>query len=694
MKKSLTILWVFALLLFLNGCNLDDINLDKNLSDKINMNPEIVAPIAKANVTVWDLMEGANKDNEEGMTKDPNGLIKIVYQQKDLFQYKGSDLIKFPVKQNFSTGDRALGDMMPKDIELSKTITLNDLSNKVNGALNGIVLLNGMTLPFPPVSVGGLVSQFNLNEITNFKSVTLSKGTLGITLENKLKVPLSIQGSFFDTENNREINRFSFTNVQPNESKSLFVDMAGIQLSNQLEFRLISFDTPGSAVPITFDLADYFKITFNLTNLGISKGNIMIAEPTLFDGSQGEFEFKFHEADTKAFSAVLNTGSLSISSSNTSQLTGVVNLRLNEITRNGIPLEVQIPIGGNSTTIDLAGTAINFATDPLVPYNHIPYVYSVLVNSTPGYVDYASTDSVRMDVTLNNIEFKTFTGDFGLRSTVINPGKFNMKVDVLRKIDGMFKLANPSLMLSIHNSIGIPASVTLGLKGSNKSGQSVILMRNPVAFDLPVPANIDQGTVTGNISYNKQNSNIVDFIALPPTGEIDYAGVIDFNKNSPVTAQNPNFMDMNAALSIDLMLELPLELQVNHLGFKDTTSISGKDFKNVDSVDLIINALNGIPLDVDMQLLFVDTISKKQYGASTMTKLLAAAKVNTSGEITPVQSSQTFTLDKTEMGYLRQANGLVLSGSVSSPDSGATIAPLYSDSEIKLNVVVKTKVNL
>lgn len=694
MKNSLPMLWAFLLLLLFNGCNLDDIDLGGKLSKETNLNPEWVTPVAKANVTVWDLIQGTNKDNEEGITKDPNGLIKIVYQQKDLFKYNGRDLIKFPVKENFSTGDKVLGNILPKDIHLSKEISLNELAGNTNGALSGVALLNGMTLPFPPISVGGLTSEFSLEEITNFKTATLSKGTLEITLENKLKVPFSIQGSFFDKINNREVKGFSFANIAPGETKSLSLDLAGVPLSNQLEFRLISFDTPGTSTPVTIDLSDYFNITFNLLDLGISDGNLRIAEPLLVEGSVGEFEFTFPEADTKAFSAVLKKGSLTISSTNTSQLTGDIDFKLSEIKQNGLPVEAHIPLGGNSTTIDLSGATINFSANPAFPYNRVPYSYSIQVNSTPGYVNYSSTDEVNMDVTLNDVEFKSFSGDFGKRSIAIDPGNFNMKVDLLDKIEGMFKLANPSLVLTIHNSIGIPASVAIGLRGSNKSGQQVTLLRDPLAFGLPVPENIDQGIVTGNISYNKQNSNIVEFIALPPTGEIDYAGQIEFNKIDPVTPQHPNFMDTDATLSIDLGLDLPMELQVDKLAFKDTTSISGKDFKNVESTDLIINALNGIPLDIDLQLLFVDTITGHQFGASKMAKVLSAAKVSTSGVVTPVQSSQTFSLDKTDMEILRKANGVVLSGTVSSPDGGATVAPIYSDSEIKLNVVVKSKVNL
>jgi len=143
-----------------------------------------------------------------------------------------------------------------------------------------------------------------------------------------------------------------------------------------------------------------------------------------------------------------------------------------------------------------------------------------------------------------------------------------------------------------------------------------------------------------------------------------------------------------------MAMELPLELQINKLGFKDTTSVSGSDYDNLKSADLIINATNGIPFDIDLQLLFIDTISKMQYGATDAVKILSAAQVNATGEVTPVQTSQTFSLHERDVENLRKANGLVFSGVISSPSSGATISPLYSESEIKLNVVIKSKVNL
>jgi len=691
MKRSPNIIWFVLLLLLVSSCNLDSLDFGK-LSKEVNLNPEFIAPLAKANITVWDLVQSANTGNEDVISKDPNGLIKIVYKKNSLFNYNVRDFLKFPGSQNFSSGDKILGDISPENVSVSRNITLNELVANLNGALDGLVPLNGMNFPFPPVSVTGLATQFNLDQITDFTSITLSKGTLEIKLENKLKVPITIKGNFFDIGNNRKITDFTFTNIAPNETSKTTFNLAGVQLSNKAEFRMLLFDTPGSSTPVNINLADYFKITFNLIDLGISKGNLMIKNSQTLEGSSDVFVFDFpNEPNMKAFGAVLKKGSLRIETTNSSKLTGAVNFTLNQIKKNGIPIIASIPLSGNSASIDLSGANINFTADPTFPYNRIPYDYSLTVYASSGYINYSSSDHINMKITLDNLEFKSITGDFGKRVIKIDPDVFDMNVDLLSKIDGSFKLANPKLELIIRNSIGMPGSVSLNFTASDKDGKTASL--NPPVFDIHVPANINAGIATGSIVFDKGNSNIVNFIALPPTSEISYIGQVDFNKsNQAITPLNPNFLDVDATFAIDMVMDLPLELQISNLAFKDTTGISGGGYDKIETAELILNARNGIPLDVDLQLFFVDTISKIQYGASKKSKILAATIANASGAM-PLQSN-TFILEKADMVNLRKANGIVFSGTVSSPSGGTEVARIMADSKLELNVVIKAKVNL
>ncbi len=686
------------MLLFLgNSCNLDSLDFNK-LSDDVNLSPALVAPVAKANITVWDLIHSANKDNEDVITKDPiTGLVKIIYKQNDLYKYNVRDFLSLPRIQNLSSGNNTLGEVSPSDVSIGRSVTLNELTQTLTGAVNNIATSAGQNVIFQPYTFNGPTVKYSVQQIDDFTSITLSKGSLEIKLENKMPIPITLTGSLYDKTKQQVIANITFTDIAPNSSSMKPYTLDGKQLSNQIEFQLSTFSTPGSSpTPVLINLSDYFNLTFDLKGLKVSNGNLMVKAQNL-DGFSGVFGFTFDsEPDMKAFSVVLKTGKMNIKANNSSQLTGSVNFVLSQFKKNGTPISSSISLNGTSTTIDLAGAVLNLASDAAIPYNRIPYTYSVQVNKSNGFITYNSTDAVKMDISLTDLDFKSVQGDFGKQKITIDPGKFDMDVDMLSKIDGSFKLSNPVMNLIFHNSIGVPANVSLELNASNKANTKVSLKRNPAAFALPIPASINAGIKTETVAFTKQNSNIVDFVALPPTGQITYSGQVDFNPStSPITLSNPNFLDLDATFAIDLAMELPLELQISNLVFKDTTEISGDDFDKLETAEMILTANNGIPLDVELQLAFVDTIAKKQFGVSKKTKILTAAQVNAAdNKITAVKSTNTFSLDKTDLENLRKSNGIVFSGSVSSPASGASVATIWSDSKIELSVIIKSKLNL
>ncbi|HEX7585507.1 MAG TPA: hypothetical protein VF373_12520, partial [Prolixibacteraceae bacterium] len=375
MKKIPFMFWVVLLLFLVNSCKMDNLDFSK-LSNDLKLNPEIVAPVAKANITVWDMIQSANKNNANQITKDSSGLIKIVYKQDNLYNYNVRDFLNFPNQQSFPSENKQLGEISPGNIIVSRNITLNDLTGTLGGGLTVIRQFDGMTAPFPAFSFNNLSAPFNLNQITDFNTVTISSGSLGVSMENKLKVPVSVTGSFFDIGYNREIARFTFSNVAPNGISNTSIPMAGIQISNNVEFRMISFDTPGSALPVNINLTDYIKVNFDLKDLKISSGNLKVTSQVL-EGFSGGFDFVFPEAGMKAFSTVLKNGILTITTTNKSKLTGNINFTLPEIKKNGVPVAASIPLDGSSTSIDLSQSDINFSSDPAQPYNRIPYIYSL-----------------------------------------------------------------------------------------------------------------------------------------------------------------------------------------------------------------------------------------------------------------------------------------------------------------------------
>ena len=254
------------------------------------------------------------------------------------------------------------------------------------------------------------------------------------------------------------------------------------------------------------------------------------------------------------------------------------------------------------------------------------------------------------------------------------------------KIEGDFTLANPMFYLIMKNEVGIPAEINLNLAAQNNSGQSEALS---CSFELLTPSNLDSEPVTQTVEFNKENSNIVNFIALPPSGNITYSGDIRYNADGVVSPSNPNFFYLDDSLKIDVGLDLPFELQIENLVFQDTVEVDGGDYDMIKSAQLIINAINQIPLDVDLQLFFVDTISGQNYGSPIESSFLTGGSINN-----PSTSQNTITLEEEDMNNLQKANGIVFKGFISSPQNGTQTATIYSESRLNVNVAIRSKIDL
>ncbi|HET6560168.1 MAG TPA: hypothetical protein VFG54_22765, partial [Prolixibacteraceae bacterium] len=370
MKDSHLILWIFLVAIVLNSCSLDELEFSK-LSDDANWNPEVVIPLAKGNVKAWDLLNGAIKNNESTLVKGSDGLVNIVYRKNDLLRYDVSDLFSFPTSQSFFMDEKPLGDLHPEDIIMASQISLNDLTDLLGGSLSQLVAFNGMTFPFPAVSAPEVDAPFNLNGVSDFESITLSQGVLDIHIENKLQVPITIKGSLFDIVSNKMVKEFTFSNVMPGEFKNVTSDLSGEELSNQVEFKLLTFETPGSMTPVSINMQDYFKIKFMFKNLGISRGSMRVTKIQTLKEGNGFLDFTFPEAEMKAFGAHLKKGLLTIRNHNNLPLSGSINFTLNEIKykSTGLPVSATVPLNGSPVVISLDNTDINFTTDPAMPYN-------------------------------------------------------------------------------------------------------------------------------------------------------------------------------------------------------------------------------------------------------------------------------------------------------------------------------------
>jgi len=476
MKKSVY-KFLFLLSLFaVNSCNLDNFDF-KKLSSDIQLSPEFVAPIAKANISVWDIIESVNKSNDTLLKKGDNNIIKFVYQKTNIYEYPVSRFLNLPPQKSL-TGTKTIGSISANNIIVPQNVTIRQLQEKLDGDIDNITSGVGIFPDYDFNSTAGI--NYSIAGINNFTSVTLQKGDLDIKLSNMLiSTPILLGGEFVDLNSGQTIVTFSDTNIDPGtpQTKSFVLD--GKTISNNIGFRLKKLQTFSSGFyeEINIDNA-IFNFELSFKNLKVSAGNVKIDAQTI-TGYSGSFDFDFG-AGVKIFEAGFTYGTLNFSTLNSTALTGKVSLTFPGIKdSHGTIISVDVPFNGSNNSKTLAGAVVNLALDPAQRYNKVNYEYSITVNSSPGFVAFNANDVVSVAVNMGSMQYKYVKGDFGNKVEAIPSGAFQMDSQFWDKITGTFRLVNPIFNLKLTNSIGIPARVEASFIAQNKSGQIVTLNRDP-----------------------------------------------------------------------------------------------------------------------------------------------------------------------------------------------------------------------
>ena len=162
-------------------------------------------------------------------------------------------------------------------------------------------------------------------------------------------------------------------------------------------------------------------------------------------------------------------------------------------------------------------------------------------------------------------------------------------------------LTNPSFGLNVYSSMGVPISFYLDIEGSdNKSNSEKISLNS----NINQAVSKDGSLTETKILIDKDNSNIVNFINLPPLEEI----VIDGNlKVNPDGVTHSNFILENSEIYGNIFFELPFEISASNMTVSDTIQTSEINLvSSIYSAKMILNYETDIPVDFDISLIFLD----------------------------------------------------------------------------------------
>jgi hypothetical protein len=289
------------------------------------------------------------------------------------------------------------------------------------------------------------------------------------------------------------------------------------------------------------------------------------------------------------------------------------------------------------------------------------------------------------------------------KTAVIEPSIFDLSLQtIVNNISGDFKFVNPSINLKYSNSFSDSLVVNLIIDGINKNDTMPL---NLAPFSVLKPDIPVEQEITSSYLIDKSNSNLQDIISMPPE-KLKISGSVVLKSSAKSLQPGNDLLSPNQLLG-SLEVDLPLELSISNLQYKDTEdnfikqNSVGKDslFKPEDIQFLRINltAENGFPLAASVKMSLYDSASGSVLSTVDASGILKPAPVDSNGKASgTTQSTAIIEFTNEFFSKVNDADKIIFTYTLITPDNGTKAVKIYSDYRIKFSasLVVKPDINL
>lgn len=684
-----------SFLLIFNSCLDEDLT---NLSTDLNLETQMAIPLIHSTTALIDLLP-----ENENMTFDPDGAIKITYMEEDIAKVYSDEFLSLedqaPSIESFEIGTIDLPEVSDSQIitleELSQKLTDPVLSSNISNAFS-LAELNGGLAWFPPINSqsGGVYDQ-NISD--QFISIDIVSGSLSLNVINNLGVPidflrLQLKNQFA----NDFIGDVSYSNIMPGESYIQSIVLDNQTLYSDISFEVVEIFVAGSGVDSSpFDSNVYQpisigdNITIDIQGDAFEVNHGIVIMPEIDDGPSDSFSFDFElDDDIELIEVQLSSGMIQYEyeSSINANLNLIISIpQLIDPQGHSYSKDISIENTGISSTVvldDLSEYKFDFSSSS----NVISVSYETQINSSSNFTTYDFTDSIRLSIGIADLDFISVTGHFGQQTELIEQDVLNIDVSVLEDITSGIQLESPILRFFVDNSIGIPFEIDLDLLGTNAGEQ--VSLNGPL---INIPAN----EFTSE-EFNNSNSQLSQLIALSPS-VISYSGSVTTNPDNDGSVLNT--LSPGTDISIGFEMDLPLHLRIEDAVSRDTLALTFSENNpkdqglEIERVKFKLRTENDFPLDVNLTILFSDSLTGFVLDSIKLDLLEAAAVDEIGRTITPNIYESLIEMDDGQIDAIFNANQVLLNVQMNSFENQNLAIRFYTDYEfvIDAGVIIELK---
>ena len=691
LKKLLVVFMIISVI----SCMDEDIT---KISNTLEVQPSMAIPIIHSTTTLVDLLP-----EDENMSFDDDGFIRIIYKEDSIAQVSSDTLLVIedqdPTQELF-----AIEAIDIDDFQTDFNVTLSELTDNLQADIaqdiDDAILnaeINGSAW-FPPIpsQSGGVYSHQASNDL-EFEYVLISQGELSVEIINNFAFEISsLQLEIINTDNQDVIGQFLFSSILSGTSQLQSINLANEYLYSDIEISVVQFSSIGSGFN-PFDNSSFLSFNGSDDMVFLISGNAIQA-------TEGSIKFPEQEgpSDSLIVDMQLDDG---VEISHIDLASGAIVYNYQSSVNTSIQLNIEIPSLKDqfqmvfSETLEINNTQFtgpqsisfpldNYSFDLSESVNQIQVNYSSQIMGSNTFQPFSENDQIQIDLGMQNLEFSYVEGYFGQIEQEIQQDEMDFDFSVLDDIAPNLYLETPNLRFTVDNAIGVPFRIDLDVIGINAN--------ESISLDGPFINAVGQVSTITN--FTNSNSQLPDFIALSPS-QILYSGFVLSNPygNTGVLNSITTGSNIEIGFEMDLPLHLRLEdairidtLALDFAGENDDTS--GSDY--VDSVILKLHTENEFPLDIDLMILFTDSVSGLVLDSLDV-ELLDGAEVDEDGRtISANIYDSNIVLNSGQIDALFNSNRALLEIKMNSYDNQNTAVKLYTDYEFKIAVGAILELNI
>ncbi len=291
------------------------------------------------------------------------------------------------------------------------------------------------------------------------------------------------------------------------------------------------------------------------------------------------------------------------------------------------------------TVVDLTGYEIDFTGLNGDRVNTLVTIFSVSVDmSAPASTPVNSQDSVKVDITLEDMRPSYVRGYFG--SELIQIGPEESYLGFFSKVQsGALGLDSITMKFTLENYAGLDARFTVNNLWSRRSAtaQSVYLTHsligattnvNRASYSFGYPPSIPS---VYSWTFNNANSNIVDMFELMP----DYLGYDFTLLTNPMgnVSGNNDFLYTKFGINAYIDVDMPVNFYADQILLVDTvaTDFGIANPEDIKEANLSLFVGNGFPFGANIELYLLDANNNLLDQIVTTPGLVASAPLSFSG---------------------------------------------------------------